>query len=186
MRIRGALLAIVGWLLSLGLAHADEPIMAAYAGMGVGRATLHRERVFRSGIEGHDTGLKALVGYRALRGLAFEASYVDFGEIQKRDRLAGDIDAFSVAIIGLIPLRKVDLFGKAGFGAWRGTTADNAGRGVRDDDIDPVLGMGVQLRTGRLALRAEVEAQFLSFSAGEHGRDGDWVDLISVGANWSF
>jgi hypothetical protein len=160
--------------------------MGAYAGVGVGRATLHRARFGRSDIEAHDTAFKALVGYRALRGLGFEASYADFGEISKRDRLAGDIDAFNVSVVGLIPLDKVDLFGKAGFGAWRGTTADNTGREVRDNDIDPTLGIGVQLRNGRFAVRAEVEAQLLSFAAGEHGRDGDWLDFISVGAQWSF
>ena len=169
-----------------GVVHADEPVMGAYAGMSAGRATLHRERLTRSGVEAHDTAFKALVGYRSLRGLAFEASYADFGNMNRRDRLSGDIDAFNVAIVGLIPLAKVDLFGKAGVGAWRGTTADNAGREVRDDDIDPILAMGVQYRSGRLAVRAEAEAQLLSFGAGKHGRDGDWLDFISIGAHWSF
>ena len=168
------------------MTHADEPTMGAYVGAGVGRATLHRTRFTRSDIEAHDTAFKALAGYRVLRGLAFEASYADFGEVTKRDQLAGDIEAFGATIVGLIPLRKVDLFGKAGFGAWHGTTADRTGRVIRDNDIDPLFGIGVQLRNGRLALRAEIEAQFLSFSAGEHGRDPDVADFISVGANWSF
>jgi hypothetical protein len=100
--------------------------------------------------------------------------------------LAGDIEAFSVAVVGLIPLQKIDLFGKAGFGAWDGTSADRTGRRVSDNDIDPFLGLGVQYRSGRFAVRAEVEAQALSFSAGSHGRDGDWLDFISVGMTWSF
>lgn len=179
-------LSIASFMLCANLAHADEPVMGAYVGAGVGRATLHRERFSRSGVEAHDTAFKALVGYRSLRGLAFEASYSDFGEMAKRDQLTGDIEAFGVSVVGLIPLRKVDLIGKAGFGAWRGTTQDRAGREVRDHDIDPTLGLGVQFRNGRLSLRAELEAQLLSFSAGEHGRDGDWLNFICVGAHWSF
>lgn len=179
-------LSLVSLAVFAAVSHADEPVMGAYAGAGVGRATLHRARFLRSDVEAHDTAFKALVGYRSLRGLAFEASYTDFGEMAKRDQLTGDIEAFGVAIVGLIPLEKVDLFGKAGFGAWRGTTADRTGREVRDHDIDPTLAIGVQLRNGRLTLRAEAEAQLVSFAAGEHGRDGDWLDFISVGAHWSF
>jgi hypothetical protein len=179
-------LSVLPLALLAGMAHADEPITGAYAGLAVGRATLHRARFTRSDIEAHDTAFKALFGYRAMRGLAFEASYTDFGEMAKRDQLAGDVEAFSVGIVGLIPLRRVELFGKAGFGAWRGTTVDRNGQSVRDDDIDPVVALGAQLRNGRLALRAEIELQFLSFDAGEHGRDGDLVDFISVGANWRF
>lgn len=172
--------------LCAGVAHADEPVIGTYVGAGIGRATLHRARLTRSDIEAHDTGFKALVGRRVFRGLAFEASYTDYGKMEKGARLFGDIDAFSVAVVGLIPLQEIDLFGKVGFGAWEGTTADRAGREVRDNDIDPILGIGAQYRSGRFAVRAEIEAQALSFAAGEHGRDGDWVDLISVGASWSF
>ncbi|WP_157994400.1 outer membrane beta-barrel protein [Peristeroidobacter agariperforans] len=179
-------LSVLPLALLAGMAHADEPITGAYAGVGVGRATLHRARFTRSDVEAHDTAFKALFGYRAMRRLAFEASYADFGEMAKRDELTGDVEAFSVGIVGLIPLRQVELFGKAGFGAWRGTTVDRNGQSVRDDDIDPLLGLGVQLRNGRFAVRAEIEAQFLSFDAGEHGRDGDLLDLISIGANWRF
>lgn len=179
-------LCILPLALLAGMAHADEPVTGVYAGAAVGRATLHRARFTRSDIEAHDTAFKALFGYRAMRGLAFEASYADFGEMAKRDQLAGEVQAFSVGIVGLIPLRQVELFGKAGFGAWRGTTVDRNGQNVRDDDIDPVVALGVQLRNGRLAVRAEIEAQFLSFDAGEHGRDGDLVDFISIGANWRF
>jgi hypothetical protein len=181
-------LRFLSLLLSLcaGVVYADEPIIGPYAGVGVGRATLHRARVFRSDIEAHDTGFKALVGYRSLKGLAFEASYANYGEQEKGDRLAGEIDAFSVAVVGLISLQTIDLFGKAGFGAWDGTTANRAGQEVSDNDIDPMLGIGVQYRSGRFAVRGEIEAQALSFSAGSHGRDGDWLDFISVGTTWSF
>jgi hypothetical protein len=175
-------------LLSLcaSVAQADEPVMGFYAGASAGRAILHRERLFRSGIEAHDSAFKALVGYRAFPGLAFETSYADYGDIKKGTRLAGNIDVFSAAAVGLIQLREWDLFGKVGLGAWEGTTANNAGRQVRDNDIDPFIGVGAQYRTGRFALRVESEAQQLSFAAGEHGRDGDWVNFISVGASWTF
>jgi hypothetical protein len=173
-------------LLCAGAAQADEPAMGFYVGGSAGRAILHRERLFRSGIEAHDSGFKALVGSRILPALAVEASYADYGDIKKDTRLAGNIDVFNVAVVGLIQLREWDLFGKAGLGRWDGTTADRAGREVRDNDIDPFIGIGAQYRAGRFAVRVESEAQQLSFAAGEHGRDGDWINFISVGASWTF
>lgn len=164
-----------------GLAHADD-LIGVYAGAGVGRAVLHRERLFRSGVEAHDTGFKALVGYRVFPALAFEASYSDYGDIKKDTRLAGNIDVFTASAVGLIQLRDWDLFGKAGLGRWDGTTANNAGIEVRDNDVDPAIGIGAQYRSPHFALRAEIEAQQLSFAAGEHGRDGDWVNFFSIGA----
>jgi hypothetical protein len=172
--------------LCTSVAQADESLTGFYAGVGVGRAVLHRERLFRSGVEAHDRGVKALVGYRAFPGLAFEANYADFGDIEKDTRLAGEIDVFSAAVVGLIQLRDWDLFGKAGLGRWEGTTANNAGQEVRDNDVDPLIGIGAQYRSGRFAVRAEIEAQQLSFAAGEHGRDGDWVNFFSVGASLRF
>lgn len=183
-------LRFLSLLLSLcaGVVHADESITGVYAGVGVGRATLHRVDFHRSDFEAHDTGFKALAGYRILRGLAIEASYADYGEVQKDVRgvrLVGEIDAFSVAVVGMIPLRNIDLIGKAGFAAWDGTlSADRTGRQVDDNDIDPTLGLGVQYRNGRFAFRAELEALSLRFSDTES--DGDWIDFISVGMNWRF
>ena len=172
--------------LCASVAQADEVITGFYAGAAAGRAVLHRERIFRSGVEAHDTGIKALVGYRAFPALAFEASYADYGDIEKDTRLAGEIDVFNAAVVGLIQLRDWDLFGKAGLGRWEGTTANNAGIEVRDNDVDPMLGIGAQYRSGRFALRAEIEAQQLSFAAGEHGRDGDWINFFSLGASVRF
>jgi hypothetical protein len=172
--------------LCASVAEAQDPAMGFYAGASAGQAILHRERLFRSGIEAHDTGYKALVGYRTQPALAVEASYADYGDIQKGTRLAGKIDVFNVAVVGLIQLREWDLFGKVGLGRWSGTTANNAGREIRDNDIDPMIGIGAQFRVDRFALRVESEAQQLSFAAGEHGRDGDWINFISLGASWTF
>lgn len=172
--------------LCAGVAQADEPAMGFYAGASAGRAILHRERFTRSGIEAHDTGSKAFVGYRVYPGLALEATYADYGDIEKDTRLAGNIDVFSAAAVGLIQLRQWDLFGKVGLGRWDGTTVNNAGQTVNDSDIDPFIGIGAQFRSGRFALRVESEAQQLSFAAGEHGRDGDWINFISLGASWTF
>jgi hypothetical protein len=172
--------------LCAGVAQADEPAIGFYAGGAAGRAILHRERLTRSGLEAHDTASKAYVGYRVYPGLAFEATYADYGDIKKDTRLAGNIDVFSVAAVGLIQLRQWDLFGKVGAGAWDGRTFNRSGREVQDNDIDPFIGIGAQFRVGRFALRVESEAQQLSFAAGEHGRDGDWINFISAGASWTF
>lgn len=169
-----------------GAAQADDPVMGFYAGGAAGRAVLHRERLFRSGIEEDDTGSKVFVGYRILPALAVEATYADYGDIKKDTRLEGNIDVFSVGAVGLIQLRDWDLFGKVGLGAWDGTTSNNAGQRVDDDDIDPFIGIGAQYRAGHFAVRIESEGQQLSFDAGQHGRDGDWINFISIGASWTF
>lgn len=169
-----------------GAAQADDPVIGFYAGGSAGRAVLHRERLFRSGIEDYDTGAKAFLGYRILPALAVEVTYADYGDIKKDTRLAGSIDVFSACAVGVIQLREWDLFGKAGLGYWDGTTANNAGVTVSDNDVDPFIGIGAQYRAGRFAVRIESEAQQLSFHAGEHGRDGDWINFISIGANWTF
>jgi hypothetical protein len=169
-----------------GAAQAEDPVIGFYAGGAAGRAVLHRERLFRSGIEAHDRGAKAFVGYRILPALAVEATYADYGDIKKDTRLEGNIDVFSAAAVGIIQLRQWDLFGKVGLGAWDGTTSNRSGQRVDDSDIDPFIGIGAQYRAGRFGLRIESEAQQLSFSAGEHGRDGDWINFISIGASWTF
>jgi hypothetical protein len=169
-----------------GAAQAEDPVLGFYAGGAAGRAVLHRERLFRSGIEEDDSGSKVFVGYRILPALAVEATYADYGDIKKDTRLQGNIDVFSAAAVGLIQLRDWDLFGKVGLGAWDGTTANNAGQKVDDNDIDPFIGIGAQYRAGHFAVRIESEGQQLSFAAGEHGRDGDWINFISIGASWTF
>lgn len=181
-------LSLLALLLPLcaGAAYANEPVIGFYAGGGGGLAVLHRERIFRSGIEADDQGFKVLGGYRINSGFAIEASYADYGDIKKDTRLAGEIDVFNVAAVGLIQLRQWDLFGKAGLGRWDGTTANNAGLEVDDNDIDPMIGIGAQYRSGRFAIRVESEIQQLSFAAGEHGRDGDWINFFSLGATVSF
>ena len=143
--------------LCAGAAYADEPVIGFYAGGSGGLAVLHRERIFRSGIEADDQGFKV-----------------------------GEIDVFNASAVGLIQLREWDLFGKVGLGRWDGTTANNAGREVKDHDVDPMIGIGAQYRNGRFALRVESEAQQLSFSAGSHGRDGDLINFFSLGATVAF
>lgn len=169
-----------------GAAQAKDPVLGFYAGGAAGRAVLHRERLFRSGIEEDDSGSKVFVGYRILPALAVEATYADYGDIKKDTRLQGNIDVFSAAAVGLIQLRDWDLFGKVGLGAWDGTSANNAGQKVDDNDIDPFIGIGAQYRAGHFAVRIESEGQQLSFDAGQHGRDGDWINFISIGASWTF
>jgi len=185
MNTKLRLLAVV-LPLCAGAAQADEPVIGFYAGASGGLAVLHRERIFRSGIEADDQGSKALVGYRLNPGFALEASYADYGDIKKDTRLAGKIDAFQVTAVGLIQLREWDLIGKVGLGRWDGETLNNAGQLVEDNDVDPMIGIGAQYRSGRFAIRAESEAQQLSFSAGKHGRDGDWINFFSIGATWTF
>lgn len=177
--------------LSVCVAHADEPVTGVYAGAGIGEARLRNVDIFRSDFQASDTGVKALLGYRINNGLAFEASYADYGTMEanvRGGRLVGKVDAFSVAVVGLVRLRRVDLFGKAGFAAWDGTLRiDPAGREASENEIDPMLGLGVQFRNGPLAFRAEVEALTVDVDVdSERAGSADWLDFISLGVSWRF
>lgn len=178
-------------LLSPCMVHADEPVTGAYAGGAIGEAKLRNYDLFSSDFEASGVGYKALIGYRINNGLAFEASYTDFGTMDtnfRGGRLVGQIDAFSAAVVGLIRLRRVDLFGKAGFAAWDGTLRFDPARGQdSENDIGSMLGLGVQVRSGPLAFRAEFEALRVDLDAdSKSGGSADWVDLLSIGASYRF
>lgn len=187
-RVYGALAA----LLLTGQAFAAEPMTGFYIGAGVGRATVTLEDADSTvDFEGDDTGLRVMAGYRLFRYFAIEASYADYGTAEDTVLgldLEGEFDAFQLTAVGLIPLGSVDLLGKLGFGAWEGTLRDASGFEFSEDNVDPVIGLGAQLRAGHLAVRGEVESQLLGFDDdGDDEADGDDdATLVSLSVTWSF
>jgi hypothetical protein len=188
-RLYGALALL---LLANG-ALADEPVMGFYGGIGIGNANVTLEDADSTAdFEADDTAFRIIAGYRLFRYFAIEANYADYGTPQGGllgQFVEADFSAFHVAAVGLIPLGRVDLFGKLGVGAWEGTLRfTDFGGTFSENNVDPVLGFGVQIRRGPMALRAEVEAQQLGFDDdGDDDADGDdSVAFGSVSFTYSF
>lgn len=187
-RFYGTLAAV----LFAGQAFAAEPVMGFYIGAGVGSATLTLEDAdTTSDFEGDDTAVRLIAGYRLFRYFAIEANYADYGTAEDLlfgTKLRADFSAFNVSAVGLIPLGPVDLFGKLGVGAWEGTLRDDFGDEFSEDNVDPVAGIGVQFRSGQMAVRLEAESQLLGFDDdGDDDADGDdTVGFASVSFAWSF
>lgn len=164
-----------------------------YVGAGLGQAELELEDAdSNADFKGDDTGFRIFGGYRAFRYFAVEAQYADFGDAEDSFLgvpLQGSFEAFSLSAVGVIPLGSFDLFGKLGFGAWEGTYSARGFSGSSsDDNVDPVVGLGLQYRMGRLAIRGEFESQLLGYDDDlDDDADGDdSVFLASLALIWRF
>jgi Outer membrane protein beta-barrel domain len=136
-----------------------------------------------------DTAYKLFAGFRFLNFLAVEAGYVDLGDPTD---IVGDVegdplrvqigvkgwDAFAV---GLLPIGPVDLFAKVGVVSWDAdiiAVLDDAIDSDSDSGTDAAYGIGVALRLGKVALRAEGEQFNIA--------DAEEVYMFSVGATFTF
>lgn len=183
---------VLALLLLAGNSLAAEPVTGFYLGAGVGNATLTLEDSDTANdFEGDDTAVRVIAGYRLFRYFAIEANYADYGtaeDILFGTKLQADFSAFHVSAVGLIPLGPVDLFGKLGVGAWEGTLRDDFGFEYSEDNVDPIAGLGVQFRSGQMAVRVEAESLLLGFDDdGDDEADGDdSIGFASVSFAWSF
>ena len=140
---------------------------------------------------GSGTAYKLFAGFRFLNFLAVEGGYVDFGDPNDVVGGSGD-DAIDVQIglkgwdafaVGLLPIGPVDLFAKFGVVSWN---ADIRARLIPTDvfdtdsesGTDAAYGIGVALRLGKVALRAEGEQFKIA--------DAEDVYMFSVGATFTF
>jgi hypothetical protein len=173
---------------ALILSLAALPAFAAdngfYLGVGVGQAgiDLSEEDIGTVGesFSGDDTAYKAIVGFRPLDFLAFEANYIDLGTAS--DNIQGipiDIDATGIDVfaVGILPVSMVDLYAKVGYIFW---DADVSAQGFSEGDSgeDFAYGVGVGLHFGSFGARLEYERFEI--------QDTDTVDLISVGLTYTF
>jgi len=134
-----------------------------------------------------DTAWKAFVGYRVIRNLAVEASYLDFGKYSATITSGGasvgistKTTAWSAAAVGILPLGDFGLFGKLGFAyiEAKESTARLAGTTILVGDKGTELhyGLGATYNfTKNLGLRAEWERV----------NDAE-VDMLSVGVQYRF
>jgi OOP family OmpA-OmpF porin len=136
-----------------------------------------------------DTAYKLFAGFRFLNFLAVEAGYVDLGDPSD---IVGEVEGSPIELqigvkgwdafaVGLLPIGPVDLFAKVGVVSWdadiRAAWADLTDSDS-DSGNDAAYGIGVALRLGNVALRAEGE----QFDIG----DAEDVYLFSVGATFTF
>ena len=173
--------------------HAEPSLDGFYLGAGLGTASLTLEGVgSMDDFRGDDSSFKVVAGYRILKWLAVEADYVDYGTPVDRvfnQRLEADFEAFSVTAVGFLPLGSVDLFARGGIAAWQGSLRNlDFGGDVSEDHVDPLIGIGVQYRFGRMGVRVEYEGLLLGFDDDDDDRaDGDdWITTATIGVTWTF
>jgi opacity protein-like surface antigen len=163
-----------------------------YLGGGVTRTSIDTGNDFIESapdfsLDDDDNGFKVIAGMRPLDWLAFEANYVDFGNIEVSSTGASvpggsfeltGIDAFAV---GFLPVTFVDIFGKVGAIRWDSDSAANVG-GIDFEDSDSgtdlAYGAGVQARLGSLAARLEYERFEVD--------NTDEVAMITLGLTYTF
>lgn len=154
-----------------------------YLGFGAGeKVTASQfERSFQDlGVQARDESWKLYGGIDLGRHLGVEATYYDFGSRTCCPALADAgfdtrLDGYSIALVGRLPLDRVELFGKAGTLFWEesGQVITFAGPLPRSaDGSDLVAGVGVDYRIlDSLGLRAEWE----TFDLGDDSASSFWL-----------
>jgi hypothetical protein len=127
-------------------------------------------------VHGTDTGYKFALGYRPLKVLAAELSYVGFGRAYGGINFA-DTDAIGLFAVGFVPIPVVDLYGKVGMAQWR-TDAQSPFLSFHRTGTDVAYGVGAGTSWGSLGARVEYERYEVS-----HAND---MALASVGLTWEF
>ncbi len=163
-----------------------------YVGASVGQTTLEIDDLNIDpdtfDYKADSTTTKFFVGYRFMRYLAVEGSYIDFGSLSDSVSVDGDtvsldtdLKGFDACAMGMLPLGIADIFVKGGFVSWDADIRAAVGEIIEydsEDGLDMVVGLGAQVRFKGLAVRAEFEYFDIA--------DADSVYLISVGASYTF
>jgi OOP family OmpA-OmpF porin len=183
MKIRFA--ACAGALMALASFSSYAVDNGIYLGASVGESGVEFDENFEGTSFNYDasaTGFKVIAGWRFLDWLSVEANYVDLGSADDNvegQRIETDIDGVSLGVVGFLPIGPVDLFARVGAIDWSADlSAPGLGISGSDDGTDLTYGVGAQFRVWGLSLRAEYEVFDIS--------DVDTVDMISVGATWTF
>jgi hypothetical protein len=167
-----AFAALSGCLLS---GHATAVERGLYVGATLGQSASGL-RSSNINYTERNAGYQLLAGFRPLKLLAVELSYVNLG-----DASSGSVSARTTAVsgfvLGFLPLPLVDIYGKVGLASWR-TQASAPTLSWRPSGSDLALGAGVQLHFGALAARLE----YAAFDAPEASKP----TLLSLGLTYTF
>jgi OOP family OmpA-OmpF porin len=172
-KLIGAILLTLGMT---GTAHAQNDF---YAGASIGQATLDACEGFTD-CDDEDTSWKIFGGWELNRNFAFEAAWVDLGEISGSiggSSVSAEADGWTLAGKGMLPINEqFGVFGKFGMIMWD-VEGGGAASGLDDDGTDLIYGLGAQyMFTDRFGIVGEWEWYDI---------DGD-VDLFSIGALLKF
>lgn len=178
---------LAGLLLVSSIVSADPAdFKGLYGGISAGRSLIElQDEDSPADFKAKDVGFKLALGYRFRSWFAAEVGYMDFGKADDRvlgNELTAEFDAVAASAVFIWALADVDLFGRVGAAAWDGKLHnDTLGISVKDDGVDPMMGLGAQYRMGRMAIRLEAESVLL-------GEDDEstWTDLYSLGVTVKF
>ena len=177
--MRRVLLSMLVLILLVPAAHAGDFILGASIGEGSIKGD-----VDNVDFDTDDFAWKATLGFRFFKFFGIEGGYRDWGS--QEDARGGvsveadliTVDAFAV---GVIPIRKLELFGKAGYIYWdadtdlEGLTSSDSS----DDGLDFAWGVGVAWKfTDLVALRGEYESFEIDAT--------DDATFLSVGVDFRF
>jgi opacity protein-like surface antigen len=121
---------VVFLVIASTVVHSDDysPASGPYVGAGWGQFDLHLHNLSDVGTavtdiaHSNDDAWKAFVGFRINPYIGLEAAYVDFGHPDDTFQTSGSsgvyhvsMTGFSPAVLGIIPIGPVEVFGKAGY-----------------------------------------------------------------------
>jgi hypothetical protein len=190
MKKYGVLLAVI---LMASAVPASAANLGFYVGGGIGKTTLevtdfYPELVTHRGGEGQ-FGYKLYGGYRIFDFLAVEGGLTDFGDVKSwetgsnmiRNEVTIGISGWNAVAVGLIPLGKVDLYGKLGAFSWNRderivTVDDDVSESYSGTDLTYTL--GIQFNWEHLIVRAD--ADFFTVD------EVDSIMMFSISMGWVF
>lgn len=166
-------------LLTLGLTVDALAESGFYGGAGIGQATIDAcDGV--TNCDDEDTSWKVFGGWEMNSNIAFEAGWVDFGEVSGTvagSAVSAEADGWTLAAKGILPVNEqFGVFGKFGTIIWD-VEGSGAASDFDDDGTDLMYGLGGQyMFTDQLGIVGEWEWYDI---------DSD-IDLFSIGALFKF
>lgn len=162
-------------LLAMGVAGSAAAQSGFYAGASVGQSTIDGCGGV-SNCDDEDTSWKVFGGWELNQNIAFEAGWVDLGEISGSiggSAVSAEADGWTLAAKGILPLNEqFGVFAKIGFIDWE-IEGGGALSGVDDDGTDLMYGIGAQyMFTDQFGIVGEWEWYDID----------DDADVLSIGA----
>lgn len=143
-----------------------------YVGASYGNTTVEVDEPGFT-FDADDPSWKVFAGYRFLKFIGVEGSYVDLGS-PTEDAVTIESKGWSAFGVGVLPLGPFGLFAKVG-----AISSETDITGALDDSsTDPAYGVGAEFGFSKIAIRAEYELLDID--------DTDSVYMLSVGAAWRF
>jgi opacity protein-like surface antigen len=170
---------------------AADALLGPYIGGAIGEAQVQADASSYSAsqFKENHSAYKGMFGIRPISTLGLEIAYMDFGDPSVNGSTVSDVKMRGAAAFALfyLPVPVVDVYAKLGVariqstvsGAFSVCTLICVAQPFQADRTDTGLagGLGVQLKLGSAAVRAEYER----FTAA-----GAYPALVSLGFTWTF